>query len=73
MTESISTTPLIGILCWEAGCSPRGLAQLETLPGNSTNPETFDFAVRYCRVKGANIHTILESNLRVRKKNTNVC
>jgi len=52
---------LIGILCWEEGCSPRGLAQLEKLPGNSTNPETFDFPVTYGRIKGANIHTILEN------------
>lgn len=35
--------------------------QLEKLPGNSTNPETFDFPVKYCRIKGANIHTILEN------------
>ena len=56
-----SKTPLIGILCWEKGCSPRGLVQLEELPGNSTNPETFEFPVRYSRVKGANIQTILEN------------
>lgn len=53
--------PLIGMLCWEEGCSPRGLVQLEKLPGNSTNPETFEFPVKYCRIKGANIHTILEN------------
>jgi len=56
-----SKTPLIGILCWEEGCSPRGLVQLEELPGNSTNPKTFEFPVKYSRVKGANIHTILEN------------
>ena len=54
-------TPLIGILCWEEGCSPRGLVQLEKLVGNSTNPESFEFTIRYSRVKGANIHTILEN------------
>ncbi len=54
-------TPLIGILCWEAEGCPRGLEQLEELPGNSTNPKTFKFPVKYCRVKGANIHTILEN------------
>ena len=54
-------TPLIGILCWEEGCSPRGLVQLEELVGNSTNPETFEFTIKYSRVKGANIHTILEN------------
>ncbi len=60
-TDSFSKTPLIGILCWEEGCSPRGLVQLEKFPGNSTNPETFEFPVKYSRVKGANIHTILEN------------
>ncbi len=53
--------PQIGILCWEEGCSPRGLVQLEALKGNSTNPDTFKFPVKYTRVKGANIHTILEN------------
>lgn len=62
MTNShiLAGTPLIGILCWEEGCSPRGLVQLEALPGNSTNPDTFEYAVKYSRIKGANIHTILE-------------
>ena len=59
-TDIFSKTPLIGVLCWEEGCSPRGLVQLEELPGNSTNPKTFAFPVKYSRVKGANIHTILE-------------
>ncbi|MFA5622165.1 MAG: aspartate/glutamate racemase family protein [Thermovirgaceae bacterium] len=53
--------PKVGILCWEEGHVPRGLAQLESLKGNSTNPDTYDFPVRFCRVKGANIQTILES------------
>jgi hypothetical protein len=62
MTKDVlSKPPLIGILCWEKGSSPRGLVQLEKLPGNSTNPETFEFPVRYSRVKGANIQTILEN------------
>ena len=56
--------PLIGILCWEEGVSPRGLVQLESLKGNSTNPDTFAFPVKYVRVKGANIHTILEKPCR---------
>lgn len=54
-------TPLIGILCWETEGCPRGLEQLGELPGNSTNPKTFKFPVKYRRVKGANIHTILEN------------
>lgn len=53
--------PRIGILCWEEGQSPRGLVQLESLKGNSTNPDSYDFPVRFCRVKGANIQTILEN------------
>lgn len=53
--------PEIGILCWEAGQSPRGLVQLEALKGNSTNPDSYNFPVRFYRVKGANIHTILEN------------
>ena len=61
MTDESSKSPLIGILCWEEGGSPRGLVQLETLPGNSTNPETFAFPVSYRRIRGANIHTVLEN------------
>ena len=60
-TDITSKVPLIGILCWEKGHVPRGLKQLEDLPGNSTNPDTFEFPVRYCRIKGANIHTVLEN------------
>ena len=51
----------IGILCWEAGQVPRGLVQLESLVGNSTNPASYSFPVRFCRVRGANIETILEN------------
>ena len=51
----------IGILCWEAGQVPRGLVQLESLVGNSTNPDSYSFPVRFCRVGGANIETILEN------------
>lgn len=50
----------IAILCWEAGQVPRGLVQLETLPGNSTNPKSYAFPVRFNRIMGANIHTVLE-------------
>jgi len=51
--------PIIGILCWELGF-PRGLQQLEKMPGNVICPRTFDFPVRYERVQGANFHTIVE-------------
>lgn len=59
-TETLTPSPQIGILCWEEGCVERGLLQLEKLPGSSNCPETFDFPLLYCRVKGANTHTILE-------------
>ena len=51
----------IAILCWEAGQVPKGLQQLETLVGNSTNPASYDYPVRFHRVQGANVHTILEN------------
>lgn len=46
--------PIIGMLCWEAGF-PRGLAQLEELPGNATNPATFNFPVRYAIQQTTNL------------------
>lgn len=51
--------PFMGVLCWEAGGSPRGLEQLEGLVGNSTNPETYDFPVAFTRVPGANYDSVL--------------
>jgi hypothetical protein len=50
----------IAVLCWEAGHVPRGLVQLERLKGNSTNPDTYHFPVRFCRIAGANVETVLE-------------
>jgi len=61
--------PIIGILCWEEGTSPRGLVQLESFKGNSTNPDSYDFPVIFSHVPGANIHTILEQpNINVMEK-----
>ena len=60
MTEETSV-PTIGILCWETGQVPMGLRQLETLVGNSTNPASYDYPVRFHPVRGANVHTILEN------------
>lgn len=51
----------IGILCWETGQVPRGLVQLESLVGNSTNPASYQYPVRFKPVLGANVHTILEN------------
>ena len=53
--------PKIGILCWEGGQVARGLLQLETLVGNSTNPASYAFPIVRKQVKGANVHTILEN------------
>lgn len=53
--------PRIGILCWERGRVPQGLLQLETLVGDSTNPDSYSFPIVLRRVHGANIHTILEN------------
>jgi len=53
-------SPTIGMLCWEKGKVPRGLEQLAELPGNVTNPSTFAFPIRYERIPGANIDTIIK-------------
>ena len=53
--------PKIGILCWETGHVPRGLMQLESLVGNSTNPGSYRYPVRLNPVRGANVHTVLEN------------
>jgi len=53
--------PQLAILCWEYGHVPKGLLQLESLIGNSTNLGTYPFNVRICRIKGANIHSVLEN------------
>jgi hypothetical protein len=34
--------------------------QLESLKGNSTNPDTYPFPVCFCRIRGANVETVLE-------------
>lgn len=60
-----SNTAKIAILCWEEGHVPRGLMQLESLIGNSTNFDTYPFEVRVCRIKGANIQTVLENPSRI--------
>lgn len=49
----------IAILRWEEGKVPEGLMQLETLPGNSTNPASYPFPVRLVPVPGACVETII--------------
>ncbi|WP_136796565.1 aspartate/glutamate racemase family protein [Desulfosediminicola ganghwensis] len=56
-----SQKPFLGVLCWEGGSNPKGLEQLESLPGNSTNPLTYSFPVLFKRVKGANYQSVLVS------------
>lgn len=51
--------PKIAILRWEGGRVPEGLMQLETLPGNSTNPKSYPFPVRLQEVRGACVETII--------------
>lgn len=54
-----SQAPFLGILCWEEGGNPKGLEQLESLPGNSINPLTYPFPVLFKRVAGANYQSVL--------------
>jgi hypothetical protein len=56
-----SQPPFLGILCWEEGGSPKGLEQLESLPGNSTHPSTYPFPVLFIRVAGANYQSVIVS------------
>ncbi len=56
-----SQTPFLGVLCWEKGGSPKGLEQLESLTGNSTNPLTYRFPVLFKKITGANYQSVLVS------------
>jgi len=56
-----SQTPFLGVLCWERKGCPKGLEQLESLTGNSTNPLTYPFPVLFEKVTGANYQSILVS------------
>ena len=40
--------PKICILRWEGGKVPEPLLNLENLPGNSTNPASYPFEIKYC-------------------------
>ena len=56
----MNTKALIGILAWDSDSSDT-LSQLEQIPGNMLNPDTFDFPIRVARVKGADYRTIVEN------------
>lgn len=49
----------ISILKWEEGLVPMGLMQLESLVGNSTNPDSYTFPVKFVPVPGACTETII--------------
>lgn len=55
----METKPRIAILRWESGHVPTGLLQLESLPGNSTNPMSYPFPVKLVEVKGACTETVI--------------
>lgn len=50
--------PVIAVLRWETGHVPQGLMQLETMPGNSTNLQSYPFPVKLVEVIGANAETV---------------
>ena len=54
----MSKKPKIALLRWEKGQVCDALLQLETLPGNSTNPASYPFDVEMVYVKGANAETV---------------
>jgi len=59
--QNAENAPKIAIFCWEESTVPRGLVQLEALTGNATNPASYPFPVRLCRIEGANVETVLEN------------
>ena len=50
--------PKIALLRWNASQVCDALMKLETLPGNSTNPDSYPFDVALVHVKGANMETV---------------
>ena len=50
--------PKIALLRWDADQISDVLMKLETLPGNSTNPDSYPFDVALVHVKGANMDTV---------------
>lgn len=66
--------PEIAILKWESGKVPEGLRQLEALPGNSTNPATYPFPVKFVEVPGACVDTvILHPSEKLLLRMTDIC
>ena len=55
----MSQKPKIAILRWEQGITPPAFMQLEQMPGNSTNLESYPFPVKLVEVKGAGVDTVI--------------
>lgn len=56
----MNTKPRIAILKWEEGLVPEGLMQLEEMPGNSTNHDSYKlFPVKFIPIEGACVDTII--------------
>lgn len=51
---------MIGMLAWEGGGGEDSFTQLEVLPGNILHPDTFGFAFKLSRIRGANYRTVVE-------------
>ena len=51
--------PKIAILRWEQGITPPAFMQLEQMPGNSTNLDSYPFPVKLVEVKGAGVETVI--------------
>ncbi len=49
----------IGVLCWEN--TSNSLSPFEKIPGHIQHPETFNFPVKYERIKGANFNTVVKN------------
>ncbi len=61
MGKALIMISSMGILAWERSKTPYGLKQLESLRGNSTNPNTYKLPVKIERIPGACRRTIIEA------------
>ena len=58
MDENIKNSMVV--FAWEEGKVSLGLRQLEELPGNSTNPKSYNYPVIFQRIEGATWETVVE-------------
>ena len=59
MDEKIKNS--LVVFAWEEGKVSLPLRQLEELPGNSTNPKSYDYPVVFQRIEGATWETVVEN------------